>query len=145
MSDRTPPGVRDSAGGPGNRRVLIGAAIVVGIAVLVGGCTAIVAATSGNRGDEVSADDPYRQTWVKAYSDTTCADWASEMTDQQQFAASADILTSAWQRIEGSSDFPPDALIREFREGVSTVCVEPTMTLTDASGLLYLTEPRFAP
>jgi hypothetical protein len=89
--------------------------------------------------------DKYTQTWSKSYSETTCDDWKGSMTDSQQFAAAADILTSARNKIDGGSGLPPDSLINEFQAGVTNVCVAPSMTITDATYGLYTTEPRFHP
>jgi hypothetical protein len=124
----------------------IGCGGIVLISVLFG-----VLSTIGDGSDDdasAGADDSaskYTQTWGKQYSDTTCSDWNGEMTGQQQFAAAADILTSARNKIDDGSGLPSDALVREFEGGITTVCVEPTMTLTDATYGLYATEPRFHP
>lgn len=108
--------------------------------VLVGAAIAGCSSSSGSNNS-----DKYEQTWPAQYSKTTCTQWLNEMSDQQRFAAAADILTSARNKIDGGSGLPSDALIREFEGGVDTVCVVPTMTLTDATDGLYSTEPRFHP
>ena len=93
----------------------------------------------------VGATSKYDQTWPAPYSETTCVDWLDSMTPEQQFAAAADILAAARNKIDGGSGLPPDTLIDEFAGGVSNVCVEPSMTLMDATFGLYNTEPRFHP
>lgn len=103
------------------------------------------ASPSADRDPADSAASRYEQTWSESYSDTTCSDWSSRMTDDQQFAAAADALVGIWSRIENSDRFPSDALIEEFQSGVTEVCVIPSMVLTDATVMLYQTEPRFTP
>ncbi|MDR6613603.1 hypothetical protein [Leifsonia sp. 1010] len=95
-------------------------------------------------GDETSIDK-YTQTWPKQYSDTTCEDWNNQMTPAQQFAAAADILSSARDKLDGGTGVAPDDLIRQFQSGITNVCVIDSMTLTDASYGLYATEARFHP
>lgn len=98
------------------------------------------------KGDSTtSGANKYTQTWAKSYSETTCEDWNDRMTIAQQFAGAADILTSARNKIGGATGLPPDSLITEFQDGVTNVCVIPSMTLTDATYGLYTTEPRFQP
>lgn len=84
-----------------------------------------------------SEPDKYKQTWSLSYADTTCEAWANQMTDSQQFAAAADILASAWQKIEGSSRFPSDSLIGEFQTAIGDTCVIDSMAITDASYAAY--------
>lgn len=94
-------------------------------------------------GDGTASD--LTQTWPKDYASTTCRDWNREMTDAQQYAAAADILTAARNEIDGGTGVPPDPLIVEFQSGVTTACVIPSATLTDVTFGLYQTEPRFHP
>ena len=68
----------------------IGVAVAaLAVAVATAGC--------GSSGDTGSTGTPgkYTQTWGKAYSDTTCSEWHSQMSDAQQWAAAADMLTGA--------------------------------------------------
>lgn len=99
--------------------------------------------------DETAAASPsvskYTQTWSKDYASTTCAQWRRAMSDEQQFAAAADILTAARNKIDGGTGLPSDSLIIEFQGGITTSCVIPKATLTDITYLLYNTEPRFEP
>lgn len=110
----------------------------------------LLAACSGG-GDNADAQSAgarskYEQTWSKAYKDTTCDEWLTQMSSQQQFAAAADMLTGARNKGDGGSGLPPDALISDFQAGVTNVCVIPTMTLTDAAVGLYLTDrDRYKP
>lgn len=140
--------------GPNRPKRTLGCGAVTGIGcrriVLISVLFGVLSTTGTGSDDDAStgADgsaSKYTQTWGKQYSDTTCADWNDDMTGQQQFAAAADILTSARNKIDGGTGLPSEALIREFEGGITTVCVEPTMTLTDATYGLYATEPRFHP
>lgn len=92
-----------------------------------------------------SEPDAYTQTWEQSYADTTCGEWSAQMTDQQKFAASADILASAWAKIEKTNEFPPDRLIREFQAGISSSCSPASLAITDVTYLLYNTGSTFRP
>lgn len=125
---------------------ILGAAIVWAVTLIISFAVPRDIGISSEVGDTADSDAAaYTQTWGKDYADTTCGDWNAQMTDEQQFAAAADILASAWDKIEGSSDFPSDSLITEFQGGISKACIEDTMTLTDVSYGVYTTEPRFEP
>src|SRR5689334_3235311 len=95
--------------------------------VLLAGCSSTSDSATG--GD---APGKYDQTWATPYSQTTCADWGSRMNDHEQWVAAADMLTGARNKGDGGDGMPSDALIDEFQSGVTTACVEPTMSLTDA-------------
>jgi hypothetical protein len=141
-----------SMGDPGKEKTgngcgagcLVAIGVVVLIAVIFG------LASCGSGSDSGSSYTPnetskYTQTWTKAYSETTCDDWNTQLTSAQKFAASADMLAGARNKGDGGTGLPSDALINEFSGGITNVCVEPTMALTDAAVGLYLTEPRFKP
>jgi hypothetical protein len=117
------------------------------VAIIV---VASVLATLGGDDDEraggtAAESSRYTQTWSQSYAETTCDEWNIEMSAGQQFAAAADILTSARNKIDGGVGLPPDALTSEFQAGITTICIVPTMSLTDATYGLYTTEPRFHP
>ena len=121
----------------------LGCGGIVLLAVLIG-----VLSSFGSSPDADVADttvSKYTQTWSKQYSDTSCAEWNTDLTGQQQFAAAADMLTSARNKIDDGTGLPADSLIQEFERGITNVCVEPTMTLADAAVGLYATESRFHP
>ncbi|WP_152970186.1 hypothetical protein [Frigoribacterium sp. RIT-PI-h] len=118
---------------------------VVGVIVLVSVLSTLGGDDDETAGDAEVASSRYTQTWSQGYAETSCDEWNLEMTSAQQFAAAADILTSARNKIDGGVGLPPDALISEFQAGVTNVCIVPTMTLTDATSGLYTTEPRFHP
>ena len=90
-----------------------------------------------------SSGDPskYAQSWTKSYAQTTCQDWTDSMTDQQKFAASADILSSARDKVDGGSGVAPDDLIRAFESEIDDACAppqpDPTATLTDVTLFIY--------
>ena len=91
-------------------------------------------------------DDKYDQTWSGSYSSTTCAEWNAEMTGDQQWAAAADMLTSARNKRDGGQGLPPDYLVDRFVGGIDAVCVVRDMSLAEAGASLYLTErDRFRP
>lgn len=109
----------------------------------------LVVASACSSSTDTGTDDStskYTQTWPKSYSATTCTDWTREMTDAQQWAAAADMLTGARNKGDGGTGLPPDSLITEFQSGVTTACVVPTMSLSDVGAGLYLTDhARFRP
>ncbi|MDA3805438.1 hypothetical protein PED38_11580 [Clavibacter sp. CT19] len=151
MTDKLPPSPR--LDGPSKGKKPMGCAAVAalgcgGVVVIVIAVMSIAALTS-TRDDappaEGAGDDKYTQTWTSSYSETSCREWNEEMTTPQKFAASADILTSARNKIDGGTGLPSDSLITEFSAGITNVCIIPTMTLTDATYGLYTTEPRFHP
>lgn len=82
----------------------------------------------------------YEQTWGKPYDQTTCADFKNAMTDQQRWAMAADMLTGARTKGDGISAMPSDALVTTFRDGLSYVCVDDNLTMTDMGAGLYQTE-----
>lgn len=150
MSDRTLPGIHPERDG-GRRHssrwawFVVAAAGVLLVVVFV--FSALTTRPSGSSTGSAAESDPsrYTQTWNQKYSETTCAEWSGQMSAQQQFAASADMLASIWGKIEKSDLFPPDSLIREFQGGIGTACVINTSTIDEMAVLLYQTEPRFAP
>ena len=152
MADNLPPAPNLSSGTSGGAQKPWGCGAIAGV-----GCGVIVLAsvligvvsTLGHDDKAETADmadtSKYDQTWSTPYSQTTCDDWLNSMSSREQFAAAADILTSARNKIDDGTGLPSDALVDEFAGGITTVCVEPTMTLTDATYGLYATEPRFHP
>lgn len=82
----------------------------------------------------------YVQTWERSYSDTNCAQWKHEMTEQERFAGAADILVSAWQKFDSSADFPSDSLIRQFRNSISLACANPAHSVSDVAYAVYVGE-----
>lgn len=114
---------------------------VLFLLIVVGGVWAISAG-----GDAASqAPTKYTQTWTTPYAQTTCADWTSRMTSQQRFAAAADMLLGVRTK-DGDARLPADSMVNEFVGGMTTACVIPTMSITDAAIALYITEPtRFGP
>ena len=122
----------------------IGAGVIL---VLFAGC-AIALGSSDDSGGGGGSSNPskYTQTWPKSYAATNCSEWNSSMSSSQQFAAAADMLTGARNRGDGGVGLPPDSLIDDFRQGVTTACVIDTMSLADVGAGLYLTDrDRFRP
>lgn len=114
-------------------------AIVVAGVLLLSGCAPHTASNSADDSDK------YTQTWATSYSETTCSDWVNKMTEHQKFVAAADILTSARDKIDGGTGVAPDDLIRRFESDITTGCVEPTVTLTDASYVIYNSDSSYKP
>ena len=89
-----------------------------------------------------TAPDKYTQTWPKGYSETTCTEWTNKMTDQQKFAAAADMLTGARNKGDGGSGLPPDSLIQRFAadvgEGCSVAATADGLSVADAAVSVYL-------
>ena len=79
--------------------------------VILAACSPAAAPTPGK----------YEQTWTVAYSDTTCAQWASEMNEQQRFVMAGDMLLAA-RKGDGDASLPPDALINKFQDAIQNVC-----------------------
>lgn len=118
--------------------------LMVGLSVL--GLALTAACSEDSASTTPATPGKYEQTWGASYSATTCADWSTQMDDHQRWAAAADMLAGARNKGDGGEGLPVDALVDEFEAGISTACVEPTMSLTDVSVGLYLTErERFRP
>ncbi|WP_248582558.1 hypothetical protein [Nocardioides sp. InS609-2] len=118
---------------------LTSAAVATMSVVALSGC--------GSDGNQGGTDvGKYEQTWPRAYSETTCDDWADEMTGQQHFAAAADMLTSARNKIDGGEGLPPDSLIERFQSDIASTCqIEGTLTITDAVYVVYNDDPSYKP
>jgi hypothetical protein len=93
--------------------------------------------SDGGAGDDT---DKYTQTWAKSYSATSCSEWNGVMSEEQQFAAAADMLAGARNRGDGGTGLPDDSLIEQFQGGVTTACVEPTANVAEIGAVLYLSE-----
>lgn len=151
--DRTPPGQRPSTlpespaeAAKRRRRQWIGLGVLAALVVILFASCVSNASRSSSSSAVDDGTAKYTQTWPDSYSSTTCDDWNTRMTDAQQFAAAADMLAGARNKGDGGTGLPEDSLITEFQAGITNVCVEPTMTLTDAGAGLYLTErDRFKP
>lgn len=64
----------------------------------------------------------YEQTWEKPYEETTCVDWMTEMTEEQQFAMSADLLTALRLDEDPDAEFASDELFAEMLGGIQGLC-----------------------
>ncbi|MFJ6155760.1 hypothetical protein ACIQF8_20250 [Pseudarthrobacter sp. NPDC092184] len=67
------------------------------------------------------------------------------MTPTQQFAASADILTSGRNKVDKGTGMPPDSLIKDFQAATTDYCTIPSMTLTDATYAVYMDGKKYRP
>jgi hypothetical protein len=83
----------------------------------------------------------YEQTWLKAYGDTTCADWVNEMDAHQQFVMAADMLLTLQRADVPSAPIPPDEQIDRFASAITTSCEGPGAELgvkiTEVAASLY--------
>jgi len=61
----------------------------------------------------------FDQTWEQSLDETTCRDWADEMTVPERFAAASDLLLLAR---EGAPGFPSDGQFTFFMSGISVGC-----------------------
>lgn len=148
LDPRRAPGIqRGKPSGKKPHPGVVFSLILITVVALVAGFSSLFSDSDDDTRSTPVAESvsKYTQTWGQAYSDTSCADWNDQMTSGQKFAASADILASARNKIDGGTGLPSDALIDEFSAGVTTVCIIPSMTLMDATYGLYTTEPRFHP
>jgi hypothetical protein len=136
VSDRSLPGIHPE------RRGTPVWVYVVGLAVAAVVLSVIIGFSVSGRPDPT---EKYAQTWHKDYSNTSCSEWSGQMSEQQRFAASADMLTAARNKMDGGSGVPNDSLIDEFTAGLDTVCVDDAANIAELAVLLYTTEPRFAP
>ena len=85
-------------------------ALAAGLVFAFGGC-------SGEPGTEASAaSSEFSQSWTKAYSETTCAEYKSQMTPDQQRVMAADMLVSA-RSVDKVTTMPSDEMIGTFRDG----------------------------
>lgn len=114
-------------------------------ALLLTGCGGTAATPATKSPSAALAVDKYAQTWTKTYSKTTCSDWMNVMTPTQQFAASADILTSGRNKIDNGTGMPSDSLIKDFQAATSDYCVIPSMTLTEATYAVYMDGKKYRP
>jgi hypothetical protein len=120
------------------------AAIALALLALVGGCSS--PRSTHDYSNDGDSTDKYTQTWGKSYSSTTCAEWRSEMSSAQQWAASADMLAGARNKGDGGTGLPQDSLITEFQSGITTACVIDSQDIAGIGAALYLTErSRFRP
>jgi hypothetical protein len=67
--------------------------------------------------------DTYEQTWPKSYVTTTCAEWTSQMSDDQQFAASADFIWKHHSK-HGATERPDYQPILDYQSVMRQACAE---------------------
>lgn len=85
-----------------------------------------------------SGGDKYKQTWAKAYSATTCADWTGTMDAHQRFAMSADMLVGMYRAKKPGADLPSDTYVDRLVSAVTSVCAAaPTESVTSVAASLY--------
>ncbi len=88
----------------------------------------------------------FEQTWPKSYGETTCGEWESAMTVDQQRVAAADMLVGAQSR-DGGNSLPSDSLIEAFRRDISVACeAEATLTINEiAAGVYVIGRDQYRP
>ena len=94
-----------------------------------------------------SGSTGYNQTWTKSYGLTTCGDWNDQMTDSQQWAAAADLLTSARKKWDGGEGLLSDSLVTRFQGGITEACsVDDNHQLPEiAVGTYLIDRDRYSP
>lgn len=108
--------------------------------------TAALLALTGCGGGANSQTDKYTQTWSTSYGETDCSAFLGEMTSKQRWAAAADMLTSARNKMHGGTGLPADSDITRFESDMSTACTGQSQTLiTETAVLLYQMDPSYAP
>lgn len=93
-------------------------------------------------GGEKKGAEKYTQTWRQPYESTTCAQWASEMTDAQRFAAAADMLVGAREVWGEPKKLPSDALINAVAADVSDTCTAApkTWSISELAATMFITD-----
>lgn len=105
-------------------------------ALVLAGCTS----------HSTPVDDKYEQTWTTPYSETTCSAYLNEMTTQQRWAAAADMLAGARNKMDGGSGLPSDDLVTRFAADIAEGCSGgPVAKLTEAAITIYQLDRIYAP
>lgn len=116
------------------------------LAVLI--TVGVMAACTGGEDLTVKSvpPDKAKQTWTKAYDETTCADWANTMTQEQRMIAASDLLTGE-RSADGANSLPPEDMINEFAGGISKACENlGTQVVSKVSDDVYSTgRDKFVP
>jgi hypothetical protein len=84
--------------------------------------------------------ETYEQTWREPYSETTCAEWTSTMTDDQQFAASADLV---WEHHEeqGATERPKTGPIVDYQGLMTQECAaKPDKTIAQVARRIHFAD-----
>jgi len=121
--------------------------VMIGFPVLIiGGCAVLMVSYSGSASAPPPAVSKYTQTWTKGYDKTDCGDWNRVMTVQQRFAMSADVLTSARNKISGGKGMPSDVLILDFEKNISTACeADNSVKVLEIAYYVYNYDSTFKP
>jgi hypothetical protein len=101
-------------------RAAVGAVASATLLAALAGCTHYPQKTHGR----------YVQTWPKPYTKTTCAEWHDEMSHDEQFIATAEILEAVWGGpLHRRVRLPPDEVMDGYRDDIDDACADPTATL----------------
>ncbi len=126
-------------------------ALLLSPVIIIGGCTALVmfpwtSVTPTASSTATSNVNKYVQTWPKDYKSTTCGEWLNKMTEAQRWAASADILTAARNKVSGGSGMPSDALVSKFERNISIGCEgSDAVTILEAAYYVYNYDSTYKP
>jgi hypothetical protein len=97
------------------------------LAVLVAGCTDYPEKSGGT----------YHQTWPKPYTRTPYSEWHDDMSFDQQFIATAEIIESAQGGSHRRVRLPPDEVLDEYRKDIGSACTDPTAILYPIALAVY--------
>jgi hypothetical protein len=90
----------------------------------------LLAALAGCTHYPQKTDGRYAQTWQQPYTKTTCAEWHDEMSHDEQFIATAEILDAVWGGpLHRRVRLPPDEVIDGYRDDIDDACADPSATL----------------
>jgi hypothetical protein len=104
----------------------------IAVILMLGGC-------GGNNPSGASGAGKYDQSWSKTYASTTCDEFASQMTEHEQFVMAADMITSTAADRTGNKDLPPDSLVDNVVSQMSTACeADSTVKMTDIAVGLFM-------
>ncbi|MET9479865.1 hypothetical protein [Streptomyces sp. NPDC006638] len=68
------------------------------------------------------------------------------MTQRQRWAAAADMLASARNKMDGGTGMPADIAITRFETDISTACTaEAQLDIATAAVTIYRLDPTYAP
>ncbi|MER5890326.1 hypothetical protein ABT160_41420 [Streptomyces sp. NPDC001941] len=92
-----------------------------------------------------SNEKPRAAAWPKSYAETTCPEYNSAMTEEQQRAAAADMLADA-QKLDGSTQSPMDRKVNGFVVSLAMTCaLHPNLDLATVGVTLYRRDKNYKP
>lgn len=83
--------------------------------------------------------------WGKTAGQTTCAEWAGQMTPEMRTDLAWGMLEVAWER-DGAGSRPTIDDARRFADGIGQVCKgTPTNRVSEVAGTLYTLADDYKP